>query len=180
MNVTITPGRLSGKVTPPTSKSQGHRLLLATALAEGESIICGLSPSRDIEATTACICALGARVEQREDGLHVMGRGGKMDKGTSLFFDCGESGSTLRFLIPIALTVAGGGSFTGHGRLMERPLKPYFDIFEEKDISDKIPAIFLLLTRTSLGHLILGSIPQASSVSHSAILKYCVKLGKFF
>ncbi|MBQ3557644.1 MAG: 3-phosphoshikimate 1-carboxyvinyltransferase [Oscillospiraceae bacterium] len=134
MNVTITPGRLSGKVTPPTSKSQGHRLLLAAALAEGESVICGLSPSRDIEATTACICALGARVEQREDGLHVMGRGGKMDKGTSLFFDCGESGSTLRFLIPIALAVAGGGSFTGHGRLMERPLKPYFDIFEEKDI----------------------------------------------
>lgn len=134
MNLTITPGRLSGAVTPPTSKSQGHRLLLAAALAEGESVIKNLSPSRDIEATTACIRALGARVEQQADGLHVLGRGGKMDKGTPLFFDCGESGSTLRFLIPIALAVAGGGSFTGHGRLMERPLKPYFDIFETKDI----------------------------------------------
>ena len=49
-------------------------------------------------------------------------------------FDCGESGSTLRFLIPIALAVAGGGIFTGRGRLMERPQKPYFDLFEEKGI----------------------------------------------
>ncbi|MBE6956013.1 MAG: 3-phosphoshikimate 1-carboxyvinyltransferase [Ruminococcaceae bacterium] len=134
MNVTITPGKLAGTVMPPTSKSQGHRLLLAAALAQGESVIRNLSPSKDIEATTACIRVLGARVWQEEDGLHVVGRGGGFDGGKPLFFDCGESGSTLRFLIPIALAVAGGGSFTGHGRLMERPLKPYFDIFETKDI----------------------------------------------
>ena len=48
-------------------------------------------------------------------------------------FDCGESGSTLRFLIPIALAVAGGGVFSGRGRLMERPQKPYFDLFEERE-----------------------------------------------
>ena len=134
MNVTVAPGKLSGLVTPPTSKSQGHRLLLAAALAQGESVICGLSPSGDIEATTNCIRALGAQVDKRVDGLHVVGCGGKGDREKPLFFDCGESGSTLRFLIPIALAVAGGGSFTGHGRLMERPLKPYFDIFQEKDI----------------------------------------------
>lgn len=134
MNVTITPGRLSGCVTPPTSKSQGHRLLLAAALAAGESVVKNLSQSKDIEATTACIRALGAQVRQEEDGLHVVGRGGGFNSEKPLFFDCGESGSTLRFLIPIALAVAGGGSFTGHGRLMERPLKPYFDIFETKDI----------------------------------------------
>lgn len=134
MNVTVTPGRLSGSVTPPTSKSQGHRLLLAAALAEGESVIKNLSPSKDIEATTACICALGAQVRQEADGLHVVGRGGGFDRETPMFFDCGESGSTLRFMIPISLAVAGGGSFTGHGRLMERPLKPYFDVFEKKGI----------------------------------------------
>ncbi|MBQ3135141.1 MAG: 3-phosphoshikimate 1-carboxyvinyltransferase [Oscillospiraceae bacterium] len=134
MNVTVTPGRLSGCVTPPTSKSQGHRLLLAAALAEGESVICGLSPSKDIEATTACICALGAQVRQEADGLHVVGRGGGFDREKPRFFDCGESGSTLRFMIPISLAVAGGGSFTGRGRLMERPLKPYFDIFQKRDI----------------------------------------------
>lgn len=134
MNVTVAPGKLSGLVTPPTSKSQGHRLLLAAALAQGESVISGLSPSKDIEATTNCIRALGAQVDKRADGLHIVGCGGKVDREKPLFFDCGESGSTLRFLIPIALAVAGGGGFTGHGRLMERPLKPYFDIFQEKDI----------------------------------------------
>ena len=134
MNVTVMPGRLSGSVTPPTSKSQGHRLLLAAALAGGESVISNLSMSRDIEATISCIRVLGARVEQKADGLHVTGCGGTFERGKPLYFDCGESGSTLRFLIPIALAVAGGGSFTGHGRLMERPLKPYFDIFQEKDI----------------------------------------------
>lgn len=134
MNITITPGKLSGCVTPPTSKSQGHRLLLAAALAQGESVIAGLSPSKDIEATLSCIRALGAQVRQEEDGLHVVGCGSSFDSEKPLFFDCGESGSTLRFLIPITLALAGGGSFTGHGRLMERPLKPYFDIFKEKDI----------------------------------------------
>jgi 3-phosphoshikimate 1-carboxyvinyltransferase len=73
-------------------------------------------------------------VEESADGLRVVGCGGAFEGGNAPQFDCGESGSTLRFLIPIALAVAGGGSFTGHGRLMERPLKPYFDIFEEKDI----------------------------------------------
>ena len=134
MNVTVTPGRLSGRVTPPTSKSQGHRLLLAAALAEGESVVSDLSTSQDIEATISCIRTLGAEAAEREDGLHVVGCGGRADRGKLLCFDCGESGSTLRFMIPIALAAAGGGSFTGRGRLMERPLKPYFDIFEKRDI----------------------------------------------
>ena len=134
MNIMIIPGKLSGCVTPPASKSQGHRLLLAAALAEGESVLAGLSMSKDIQATISCICALGAQVEQREDGLHVVGCGGRFDRRHGLLFDCGESGSTLRFMIPISLAVAGGGSFTGQGRLMERPMQPYFDIFQEKDI----------------------------------------------
>ena len=132
MNITIQPKKLTGRITPPSSKSQGHRLLLAAALAEGESIITGLSVSKDIEATLSCICQLGAQVREEEDGLHVVGRGGKPGADRGQCFDCGESGSTLRFLIPIALVLQGGGSFTGHGRLMERPLKPYFDLFEEK------------------------------------------------
>ena len=134
MNVTIQPTVLNGRILSPSSKSQGHRLLLAAALAQAESVIKGLSDSKDIQATLSCIRALGAQAEQQEDGLHVVGRGGGFDDSKPLFLDCGESGSTLRFLIPIALAVAGGGSFTGHGRLMERPLKPYFDIFEQKGI----------------------------------------------
>jgi 3-phosphoshikimate 1-carboxyvinyltransferase len=114
-----------------------HRLLLAAALAEGVSTVENVSFSQDIEATLRCMEALGARWTQPEPHtVRVTGIGG----GTHDFpelprFDCGESGSTLRFLIPIALAVAGGGVFTGRGRLMERPQQPYFDLFDEKGIA---------------------------------------------
>ena len=114
MDIRITPGPLKGTVTPPPSKSMAHRAILAMLLAEGEGTIFNLAASQDIEATRCCAAAL------------------KADRPEVL--DCGESGSTLRFLIPVALALRGGGRFTGRGRLMERPQKPYFDIFEEKGI----------------------------------------------
>ncbi|MDY5339276.1 MAG: 3-phosphoshikimate 1-carboxyvinyltransferase [Intestinimonas sp.] len=117
MNVTITPGLLRGAITPPPSKSQAHRLLIAAALADGESRIEHLADSQDIQATRRCMAALKAPGED----LPVL--------------DCGESGSTLRFLIPVALALRGGGRFTGRGRLMARPQKPYFDLFDEKGIA---------------------------------------------
>ena len=115
MNLRITPGPLEGTVTPPPSKSQAHRAILAQLLAGGGTVS-NLETSQDIEATQRCAAALKAQ-------------------GTDLpLLDCGESGSTLRFLIPIALALRGGGRFTGRGRLMDRPQKPYFDIFDEKGI----------------------------------------------
>ena len=115
MDVLITPGPLKGTVTPPPSKSIAHRAILAAALAGGGTIS-NLAASQDIEATRRCIAALKA-------------------EGPDLpLLDCGESGSTLRFLIPLALVLRGDGIFTGRGRLMERPQKPYFDIFDEKGI----------------------------------------------
>ena len=115
MNLCITPGPLEGTVTPPPSKSQAHRAILAQLLAGGGTVS-NLETSQDIEATQRCAAALKAQ-------------------GTDLpLLDCGESGSTLRFLIPIALALRGGGRFTGRGRLMDRPQKPYFDIFDEKGI----------------------------------------------
>ena len=116
MNLCITPGPLEGTVTPPPSKSQAHRAILAQLLAGGGNVS-NLAASQDIEATRRCAAAL----KTEGDGLPLL--------------DCGESGSTLRFLIPIALALRGGGIFTGRGRLMERPQKPYFDIFDEKGIS---------------------------------------------
>ena len=116
MNLRITPGPLEGTVTPPPSKSQAHRAILAQLLAGGGTVS-NLAVSQDIEATRRCAAAL----KTEGDGLPLL--------------DCGESGSTLRFLIPIALALRGGGIFTGRGRLMERPQKPYFDIFDEKGIS---------------------------------------------
>ena len=138
MDLTIIPGKLAGTVTPPPSKSQAHRALIAAALADGESVIDHVALSQDIEATIRCLSELGA--DFTVDGSTVTVRGMGANAMSPLRrmayprLDCGESGSTLRFLIPIALAVRGGGVFTGRGRLMERPQKPYFDLFDEKGI----------------------------------------------
>ena len=138
MEITITPTKLSGTITPPPSKSQAHRLIMAAALGAGESVISNVAFSQDILATLTCMEQLGAKWEKlTEDTIRVTGLTGGapiLGRDGLPHFDCGESGSTLRFLIPIAIAVAGGGVFTGHGRLMERPQKPYFDLFEEKGI----------------------------------------------
>ena len=136
MDLQITPKKLSGAVTPPPSKSQAHRLLIAAALAEGESTLHNIALSLDIEATLRCVTALGGSWTETSPGtLTVTGIGGRRFSGGELpRLDCGESGSTLRFFIPIALAVAGGGIFTGHGRLMERPQGPYFQLFDKKGI----------------------------------------------
>lgn len=120
MNVTIVPGTLEGAVTPPSSKSQTHRAVLALMLAQGEGKLSNLAVSQDIQATQDCVAALKSGQPAQADGLPLL--------------DCGESGSTLRFLIPVALAVRGGGHFTGRGRLMERPQGPYIRLFEEKGI----------------------------------------------
>lgn len=120
MNVTILPGTLKGAVTPPSSKSQTHRAVLALMLAQGEGKLSNLAVSEDIQATQDCVAALKNGHPAQADGLPLL--------------DCGESGSTLRFLIPVALAVRGGGHFIGRGRLMERPQGPYIRLFEEKGI----------------------------------------------
>ena len=136
MDVRITPRRLSGVVTPPPSKSLAHRWILAASLAAGTSTIKNAAFSEDIEATLRCMKALGASWESTENRLRVSGIGGERRPfGDPPQFDCGESGSTLRFLIPIALTVDQGGVFTGRGRLMERPQQPYFDLFDQKGVA---------------------------------------------
>jgi len=137
MNLTITPTKLHGAITPPPSKSQAHRYLIAAALAAGESALENVALSEDIQATLRCMEALGAAWILEGGTLRVRGVGSNptTHRGEELpRFDCGESGSTLRFLIPIALVAAGGGVFTGRGRLMMRPQQPYFDLFREKGV----------------------------------------------
>ena len=138
MDIQITPARLHGAVTPPPSKSQAHRLIIAAALADGTSHISNVAFSQDIEATIRCMEALGAGFLRAGDTLQIRGvfAEGRRPAFRELpRFDCGESGSTLRFLIPIALAVAGGGIFTGRGRLMQRPQTPYFQLFRERGIA---------------------------------------------
>jgi len=139
MDVRITPRRLSGNVTPPASKSMAHRFVIAASLAAGTSTIRRVDFSADVEATLRCMGALGAKWEAAEDSLRITGIGGLREPfGELPRFDCGESGSTLRFLIPIALAVDQGGVFTGQGRLMERPQGPYFDLFDQKGVAHSL------------------------------------------
>ena len=131
MNITIDPSRACGKAKAPPSKSCAHRLLLCAALAEGESEISGISDSQDMLATLDCISALGARYEKSGDTVRVWGMG-EDSRGS---FPCRESGSTLRFLIPVALTRRSDNKFTGTSRLMTRGVGIYEEIFREKGVS---------------------------------------------
>ena len=134
MRVTIAPRSLEGTITPPPSKSQAHRLIIAAALSDGFCRLSNVALSEDIHATLRCMRTLDA--DASADGTIIRGCGlvdGHDDPAPECM-DCGESGSTLRFLIPVALALKGKGRFTGHGRLMERPQEPYFQIFREKGI----------------------------------------------
>lgn len=132
MMLRIRPGKLKGTVVPPSSKSQTHRALIAASLAEGQSVIGNLLLSQDIRATARAIEKLGAALLVEDNEAVVTGGGNREE---DLELDCGESGSTLRFLIPVALAMHGRAVFSGSGRLMERPLEEYFRIFEEKGIT---------------------------------------------
>ena len=147
MKAIITPSNLSGTIVPPPSKSQAHRLLIAAALADGEGRISNLADSQDILATKACIAAL----KKPCDGLPHL--------------ECGESGSTLRFFIPIALALRKGGIFTGKGRLMERPQKPYFDIFDRIGVEYSLEKGVL----TVEGELVSGTYELPGDVSSQFI-----------
>ena len=165
MNVTITPTTLRGSIVPPPSKSQAHRLLIAAALAQGESVIDHVALSQDISATIRCLEQLGAQIQLEGSTAHVQGMDANAMSPLRRLalprLDCGESGSTLRFLIPVALATRGGGIFTGHGRLMERPLTPYLHLLEGKGVAFQWEGATLTVT----GQLPPGDYPLPGNVS---------------
>lgn len=124
MDIKITPGKLKGKVVVPPSKSQAHRLIIAAALADGESRIENLSMSKDISATISCMQALGARIEVNGSTAVINGVAEPSEKAV---LDCCESGSTLRFLIPVAAALGTNTGFKGQGKLPDRPITPYLE-----------------------------------------------------
>ena len=107
MKVTITPRKLSGTIQVPPSKSQAHRLIIGAALANGTSHIHNLAHSQDICATLECMTQLGAIESQGGAVVTGIGRS-RPSTGILPVLDCGESGSTIRFLMPVALAVASG------------------------------------------------------------------------
>ena len=127
MDVIFCPSRLSGVVAAPASKSEAHRRMICAGLSDSEVIVTDYMESADMAATKRCLTALGAEVSTKENVLTV--RGGKLKPGFMPLLDCGESGSTLRFFVPLAMTVAGGGVFRMHGRLGSRPMDVYRDLF---------------------------------------------------
>ena len=134
MKVTIHPGKAVGRVAAPPSKSMAHRLLICAGLAQGTSRISGLDYNEDILATMDCLQALGAICTVEGDTVTVV--------GTDLFqaepretLCCRESGSTLRFFIPLALLCGKPVSFTGSEKLLSRPLAIYRQLCAEQGFS---------------------------------------------
>ncbi len=132
MTIEITPSQLKGEVTAPPSKSMAHRLLICAALSKGESTISNIAYSEDILATLDCIKAMGVAVREKDNTITLC--------GVSPFtvaectYNCRESGSTLRFFIPVSMLSEKKSLFTGYGRLPERPMEVYEKIADEKGI----------------------------------------------
>ena len=119
MNIIVQPGRLAGPVRVPASQSAAHRALICAALADAPTDIRLNAVNRDIEATANCLAALlGTDIRPVEGGLRVTPGAVRPQRA---LLDCGESGSTLRFLLPVACALGAMARFTGRGRLPERP-----------------------------------------------------------
>lgn len=129
----IESAQLGGAVSAPPSKSLSHRIMIAAALSHGQSIIEGIKESVDIRATKTCLETLGADIAFSESQMtiHGMGRPRTL-KDTTMF--CEESGSTLRFMIPITALTGQFACFEGKGKLKTRPIDPYFDVFDQSKI----------------------------------------------
>ena len=135
MKIKIKPSILNGKIEIPPSKSYSHRAVIAAALAEGgkKSKIDNLKFSVDITTTTDIMENWGAKINREESSLEIIGNGGKVvpkDKHVQ----CNESGSTIRFLIPIGITDENELIFDGKGKLVDRPFDSYYRIFDKQGI----------------------------------------------
>ena len=159
MDIKVYPGKLKGTVAVPPSKSMAHRALICASLAEGRSKVSGISDSKDMEATIGCMRALGAKIERSEDrrtvvidgirrsaagkdaaGLHkstdetCVGCEGAGGGEQAAVLDCNESGSTLRFVVPIAAALGAHALFEGRGKLPQRPMTPLADEMKKKGV----------------------------------------------
>lgn len=131
--VKISPSTLRGEVTVPPSKSYAHRGIIGAFLSGEKTVVENISMSQDILATISCIKELGSQVNFFDSSVEI-GPNSRPAKN-KLSLCCNESGSTLRFFVPISLLFAETVEFSGKGRLMERPLSPYFEIFDRQGIN---------------------------------------------
>lgn len=136
MKVKILPSKTSGEVSAPPSKSFAHRYLIGSVLSRGKCVIKNIADSDDISATLSCIEQLGGSVTK--DGNIVTVIPTAKSQIENAVFDCKESGSTLRFFIPVVLaTGAKNCTFLGSERLLARGIKEYEKLFENSDVKIK-------------------------------------------
>lgn len=133
MKVKILPSKTSGEVSAPPSKSFAHRYLIGSVLSRGKCVIKNIADSDDISATLLCIEQLGGSVTKDGNIVTVIPTNEKQIENA--VFDCKESGSTLRFFIPVVLaTGAKNCTFLGSERLLARGIKEYEKLFENSDV----------------------------------------------
>ncbi|MGN0143998.1 MAG: 3-phosphoshikimate 1-carboxyvinyltransferase [Clostridium sp.] len=135
----VYPTKLKGDVKIPPSKSMAHRAVICAALSNGTCKVSNIDYSDDIIATIEAMKSLGAVITKKDDYLEVIGiksKNNEINKNISKerIIDCNESGSTLRFLVPIAALFEGVNKFVGRGNLGKRPLDTYYKIFDEQGI----------------------------------------------
>ena len=133
MAISITPKQLSGTVCVPPSKSLAHRAIICASLSRGRSVITNIEYSQDIRATIGAMKSLGTMIFEYDDYLEIDGTTTFMRNQCEI--NCFESGSTLRFMIPISLVCESNLHYIGEGRLGKRPMQVYYDIFEQQGIS---------------------------------------------
>ena len=127
MDITIQPGRLQGTLTAIPSKSQAPRYLICAAFSDNEPTLICPETNRDIEATAQCLGSLGANIKRTDDGYHITPIR-KLPETAVL--PCGESGSTLRFMLPVVGALGVDAVFQMEGRLPQRPLSPLWEEME--------------------------------------------------
>lgn len=140
MDLQINPSTLSGRVQAPASKSQAHRLLICAALSDTQTRIRCNTSSKDIEVTIECLRALGTDIQIQEDLLLITPISNlstaslQFTLDRDILLDCNESGSTLRFLLPVVAALGVFASFTGVERLAKRPLSPLYEELLSHDV----------------------------------------------
>ena len=127
MDITVHPGKLTGTLQAIPSKSQAHRVLICAAFSNEPTTIYCKDTNRDIEATAECLRALGANILRTDLGYQV---NPVKNIPTTTTLNCGESGSTLRFMLPVVAALGVDATFTMEGRLPQRPLLPLWEELE--------------------------------------------------
>lgn len=132
MRAVFKPSFAKGAVAAPPSKSMGHRMLLCAGLSGGPCTVTGIAPSQDMMATLDCLSAMGVDYDWQEDRVTL--RGGDVFSSPKEVVSCRESGSTLRFFVPLFLLGRQKVTLTGSSRLMERPMGVYQQMCRERTL----------------------------------------------